>query len=56
MEIVTASEILVWLAVSTERGKVSSKGFVLTVIKVLLEVVAWAAVDSPVVLLAVCGG
>ena len=56
MEIVTAPETLVWLAVSTERGKVSSKGFMLTVVKVPLEAVAWAAVDSPsVVLLAVFG-
>lgn len=56
VEIVTAPETLVWLAVSTERGKVCSKGFMLTVIKVPLVVAAWAAVDSPsVVLLAVCG-
>lgn len=56
VKIVIAPETLVWLAVSTERGKVCSKGFMLTVIKIPLEVVAGAAVDSPsVVLLVVCG-
>lgn len=56
VEIVTAPEALVWLVVSTERTEVSSNGFMLTVPKVPLGVVALAAVVSPSVrLLAVNG-
>lgn len=56
VEIVTAPETLVWLAVSTEGAKVSSKGFMLTVSGAPLGVVALAAVVSPsVMLLAMCG-
>lgn len=56
VELVTAPETWVWLVVSTERAEVSSKGFMLTVTKVPLGVVALAAVVSPtVVILAVSG-
>lgn len=56
VELVTAPETWVWLVVSTERAEVFSKGFMLTVTKVPLGVVALAAVVSPtVVILAVSG-
>lgn len=56
VELVTAPETWVWLVVSTERAEVSSKGFMLTVTKVPLGVVALAAVVSPtVVILAMSG-
>lgn len=42
-----------WLVISTERAEVSSKGFMLVVTKVPLEVVALAAVVSLSVVLSV---
>lgn len=46
LEIVTAPESSVWLVVSTESTEFSSKGFMLTVTKFPLGVVALAAVVS----------
>lgn len=55
MEIGTAPKTSEWLVVSTEGAEDSSKGFMLTVTKAPLGVVASAAVVSPVRRLAVCG-
>lgn len=54
-EIITAPKTSVWPVVSTEGDEVSSKGFMLTVTKVPLGLVALAAVVSPMKLLVSCG-